>query len=80
MTRLTHGAEGGGGREFGRDAPRVGTACRALASHFRAFGLPRYSTITTAMPIGAQSYIHSATSIGRLTQPWLIGAPKFSCQ
>jgi hypothetical protein len=33
-----------------------------------------------AVPSGAQRYIHSATSIGRLTQPWLIGAPKLLCQ
>ncbi len=37
-------------------------------------------TISTAIPTGAQPYSHSATPIGRLTQPWLIGAPKLSCQ
>src|SRR5215207_7253352 len=37
-------------------------------------------TISTAIPSGAHAYIHSATSIGKLMQPWLIGTPKFSCQ
>ena len=41
---------------------------------------PPHSTISTAIPSGAQSYNHAATSRGTLTQPWLIGVPKFSCQ
>ncbi len=36
--------------------------------------------MVTAVPSGAQRYIHSATSIGRLTHPWLIGVPKLLCQ
>ena len=36
--------------------------------------------IVTAVPSGAQRYVHSATSIGTLTQPWLMGVPKFVCQ
>ena len=34
----------------------------------------------TAVPTGAHSYIQAAMSMGRLTQPWLMGAPKLLCQ
>ena len=44
------------------------------------FRCQSHSTISTAIPSGAHAYIHSATSIGKLMQPWLIGTPKFSCQ
>src|SRR5215218_6143756 len=40
----------------------------------------RYGTTRTGVPTGAQSYSQAATSSGKLTQPWLIGVPKLSCQ
>ena len=39
-----------------------------------------YGMISTGVPTGAQSYNQAATSIGKLTQPWLIGVPKLLCQ
>jgi len=41
---------------------------------------PRLQCTTTSVPIGAQRYSHAAFTVGRLTQPWLIGRPKLACQ
>src|SRR5829696_7971807 len=56
------------------EANRVRIHCQS------AMKMERQEMTLTAVPTSAHPYIQAAMSIGRLTQPWLIGVPKFECQ
>jgi hypothetical protein len=76
LPRLIHGLRDGGFRFVAvPEVPVPPKVSDAGVSATRG-----QATTVTGVPSGAHPYIHAATSSGRLTQPWLIGAPKLSCQ